>query len=45
MPSPFLIDAGGDVSNVTVELESAAAAAEPPGDDGMIGPADRPGRV
>jgi probable F420-dependent oxidoreductase len=36
MPSPFLIDAGGDVSIGPVELESAAAAAEAAGYDGMI---------
>lgn len=36
MPSPFLIDAGGDVSMSPLELERTAGAAEAGGYDGMI---------
>jgi probable F420-dependent oxidoreductase len=36
MPSPFLIDAGGDVSTTPLETEAAAATAESAGYDGMI---------
>jgi probable F420-dependent oxidoreductase len=36
MPSPFLIDAGGDVSTTPLDVETAAAAAEAAGYDGMI---------
>lgn len=36
MPSPFLIDAGGDVSTTPLQVESAATAAEAAGYDGMI---------
>ena len=36
MPSPFLIDAGGDVSTTVLDTEATAAAAEAAGYDGMI---------
>ena len=36
MSSPFLIDAGGDVSTTPLEVEAAARAAESSGYDGMI---------
>ena len=36
MSSPFLIDAGGDVSTTPLEVEAAARAAETSGYDGMI---------
>lgn len=38
MPSPFLIDAGGDVAMSPLDLERTAAAAEAGGYDGMIVP-------
>ncbi|HWM34063.1 MAG TPA: TIGR03617 family F420-dependent LLM class oxidoreductase [Pseudolysinimonas sp.] len=36
MPSPFLIDAGGDVSTTPLDIETAAVGAEAAGYDGMI---------
>ncbi len=36
MPSPFLIDAGGDVSTTPLHIETAAVGAEAAGYDGMI---------